>query len=818
MDLKQTIQYILNGEAVLFLGAGFSRQATNIIDTEMSDAQTFSDKLAEEMGLEEKDSLDVISDIYIQSAESDEDLIQRKQELIRIIQNLFYTKNITDEQKKISLLPWKRIYTTNYDDIVEFAHRFQIKSYNMKSSIKEILREKSIVHLNGYARNVTTEKIDNEFKLTTRSYLLTDFQKSPSKKAFDHDIKTAKAIIIIGASFKYDIDIQRLLYKFPNIKQKVIFIERKDKVITQVEKSKKNLIGEIFQVGMEGFVQEVEMEEQSYTKSDVDDKLLSFVELSTSFNAEYESLNEDKMWELLINGDLDERLLYLHKNEDKYLINRNWIKEINSDFESKDLKIGIIHSYLGNGKTVLAKQVAYELIEKYTVFEFTGYDYNWELELEKIAKIDGNVVILVDDYQNNLDFIFKVLDISDTNVRLLLTCRTSINLSVYHRLEERLHSSLKINEYDINVLYEEEIERFAKYIKDRNFSNVFGKTEQEIIKFIKSDCRSNLVNILIEIMKSREIREKVNSIINPIFGNEEQKELLFAIIINNTCQLGLKFDELITLLESQLNYTALIRDKNIQELVNFSENRILIKSSILAKYILSTNEVNIEMIKIIEKIAVNAYLINEHKCKNVREKLISLSNLRELIFQNRRQNSIQINRQILVLFDNLRDYEEFKGNIFFWLQYAMACIDTKSYLRADEYFNNSYNLAKKANNFNTYQIDTQYGRYLLSRCVDENKVENSFEVLKDVQALWLGAIRMKKERSDYVFKQFYLLKEFFRKFSQEWEEKDVKYVLSLLEHLDRVAVQTKSKNKHSTLTEIDICKKIVMKRALQLKL
>ena len=145
----------------------------------------------------------------------------------------------------------------------------------------------------------------------------------------------------------------------------------------------------------------------------------------------------------------------------------------------------------------------------------------------------------------------------------------------------------------------------------------------------------------------------------------------------------------------------------------------------------------------------------------------------------------------------------------------MACIDTKSYLRAEEYFNNSYNLANKADHFNTYQIDTQYGRYLLSRCIDENNIENSFEILKDVQALWIAAIKMKKERSDYVFKQFYLLSKFFTKFSKHWDKTNVKYVVSLLEHLEKMVVLSKSKNKERTLKQIELCKPIVIKGVFQ---
>ena len=45
MDLEQAVKHIIDGDAVLFLGAGFSREARNISNNLMKDASGFSKEL-----------------------------------------------------------------------------------------------------------------------------------------------------------------------------------------------------------------------------------------------------------------------------------------------------------------------------------------------------------------------------------------------------------------------------------------------------------------------------------------------------------------------------------------------------------------------------------------------------------------------------------------------------------------------------------------------------------------------------------------------------------------------------------------------------
>ena len=46
-----------------------------------------------------------------------------KRDLIGIIKEYYSCKTVNDEHKTIARLPWKKVYTTNYDDVMETASK-----------------------------------------------------------------------------------------------------------------------------------------------------------------------------------------------------------------------------------------------------------------------------------------------------------------------------------------------------------------------------------------------------------------------------------------------------------------------------------------------------------------------------------------------------------------------------------------------------------------------------------------------------------------------------------------------------------------------
>ena len=65
MELNTAIRHALDGNAVLFLGAGFSIGGTNKINKALPNASELSFQMCDELGIERSDDLALISERFI---------------------------------------------------------------------------------------------------------------------------------------------------------------------------------------------------------------------------------------------------------------------------------------------------------------------------------------------------------------------------------------------------------------------------------------------------------------------------------------------------------------------------------------------------------------------------------------------------------------------------------------------------------------------------------------------------------------------------------------------------------------------------------
>lgn len=116
MEIREAIIHALDGDAILFIGSGFSLGAINEGNKKIETATPLAHKLLAECDFEEKDftnDLGIASRIY-QSAKSEIDLIE-------FLRKEYTAIDVTPEQEIIAQINWQRIYTTNYDNVFELA-------------------------------------------------------------------------------------------------------------------------------------------------------------------------------------------------------------------------------------------------------------------------------------------------------------------------------------------------------------------------------------------------------------------------------------------------------------------------------------------------------------------------------------------------------------------------------------------------------------------------------------------------------------------------------------------------------------------------
>ena len=145
MTALPAVTTIEAGTSILFLGAGFSADAKNIGDMEIKDVSGLIKFLLDEIEepLDGYD-LDAAAEEYVRHHGA-----TGVEKITEVLHSNFRSKEFTDEQRRIVCQPWYRIYTTNYDDVVEVICAEEKKPSRMSTFSCSIRRTDSLIATSG---------------------------------------------------------------------------------------------------------------------------------------------------------------------------------------------------------------------------------------------------------------------------------------------------------------------------------------------------------------------------------------------------------------------------------------------------------------------------------------------------------------------------------------------------------------------------------------------------------------------------------------------------------------------------------------------
>lgn len=171
MDIKEIIQTIYRGRAVLFVGAGFSRGAIGF-NKELPVAEELTNMIYKLMGKpnDSQKNLSVVADYFL--TEYCKHNPKALEDFIKLMKDTFTVTDVKDYHATLASLPWRRIYTTNYDDVIEEAAKKKKKRIEGKDleDLSRVQEEYYCLHINGRVANLNQETLDKSFKLTSSSY------------------------------------------------------------------------------------------------------------------------------------------------------------------------------------------------------------------------------------------------------------------------------------------------------------------------------------------------------------------------------------------------------------------------------------------------------------------------------------------------------------------------------------------------------------------------------------------------------------------------------------------------------------------------
>lgn len=754
MELIEGIKHIIDGDAVIIMGAGVSHGAQNLFG-EFPSGSLLAEKLYKKCGIVPDD----INDLQ-DAAQCYEEAFSASA-LVSEIQSLLKCVSVTNSHEIIYSLPWMRYYTTNYDDVALLAAKktnINLTPVTLSSNIKQNLNNNRLcIHINGYIGNLNETTLHHEFKLTANSYLSqTNILNSPWGDYLINDLETAKCIVILGLSLKYDLDLSRVIFS-EEFRKKAMIISAPN--LSPNSENRLNRFGTVYKIGVDGFASEVFKVRQSYephTKTPTE-RLYSAFTYSYKEKRYPERPRPEDIFRLFLNGSYSDSLFF--RNNGKYdgFIYRKKFSKIR-DAVLNGVKLIFVHSDMGNGKTACINELQHTLSgEDIHIFQLTNADsQKISEEISAIASLSetSSVLVIIDDYTNYMEVLHKFSLLGGKKAQFLLTARSAIN---YNKmpiiLEEFFVEEGATAIFDINKLDEDDLGNCVRVFDQYGLwgTNAGLNTSQKI-KYLTSrksgNCRFQ--SIMLDVIQSDLMQRKIADTVQIIRGGSLQYHTaVLLILLTKVMNLRLSTSDIERLLEVNFTTDALFKsDPAIKEIITFNDNGdITIKAPVTAQFILQKVSDPEDIIKSLYSLALYAVKYsNLPKYANILTSIISYSHINSFLrgFKNPEQFLSEY-------YDELSKIEYYRKNNFFWLQYAISCIEVGKFDRAQRYLNNAYGLIPVG--FVPFQINNQQARLYLEKIIT-GQSENILDDFSAAHKLLMIPISSPKDNEYNVVRLF----------------------------------------------------------------
>jgi len=789
MDKAEKIERMLNdiysGFPILLTGSGFSTDAQNFDNENLKTGGQLSKWLNDKLKYTKEYPLDIISREYIEKF--------GELELFNEIKRILSVKSVSDSQIAISSIPWKRMYTTNYDDTLEICASQLRKKYKAincatNSSTGFDRNSLSILHLNGRLEGTDFRDFEKNIRLTRASYLTDSFLSSSWPGLFRADLTVSTAIIICGYS-TYDMDIARILYSDPQFKQKTYFLETVD--IDPVFQRELEQFGSVISIPLEEISEKIKY----YTPNPKrENNLIAFKKIELPKTASQPS--GDDVQSLLLYGNFNAEIeLGARLTARRYTSGSGVIEDIMSRIKSGKERNFLIHSDLGNGKTIICEKIALQLTEdRYNCYSLSQYDEYVENDLMSLSERDG-VVFFIEDIFRNSKVINKINTICPS-AYIVVTTRSSIYELRSHRVSEIF--SAPYIEYDINKLSENSIVELTQLIDENGLWADFSKKkDSEKFDFIKRKCNGEIRNVLISLFESPTIKQKIIDTFNMQPDSDALSVLVSALILDVA---GFYPD--LSLVNQFSGIDVYSKKEKINntfslEFINNNRGHIQVKSSVFGEYILQ-NVVSadyvvdklIDFVKICEKSRNSTSIFHD-----IQKEIIRFSFIDRVFKRKKAGDSYKR------LYDSIKDLPSMARNPQFWLQYAIARLEDGNYQVSEIHFRTAYSHASKIKGYDTFQIDNHYARYLLESRINDNSAKDDFKSFLEAHNLLVKQARKEKD-AYYPYKVARRYYDFYKTRGTNYNQDQINILLhSCEEILSEIAKISKTANKYFVIDE-----------------
>lgn len=723
-----SVSEIESGRSILFLGAGFSAEATNISGEKIKSV----DKLIKQL----LDACDITdqSEYDLETASEEYTSHFTEQETVALLHNNFRSDLITEDQRIVVCQPWYRIYTTNYDDIVERVCFEQRKSYTTKEIHDRveppINGTTQLLHIYGNITRASGEEFRDRFLLTEKQRDNSPFVSSSWFRKFYDDILSAPSVFFVGFSLR-DIDIRRLLGKMPSsVLRKIHFVG--SMATPKPTKTRLSSFGEFHPIEVSGLAAHLGVLRPGAPLPRSADVPAFLEELTFSF-AESKTISASDIHYLLSVGVLDKKLFAQSDVSGKagsYSISRSAQQYVRATHALGGGRPVVIHSDIGNGKSVFAMQCAYILAgSNYRVFIVERESERDGDIISFLQSVPGNVAVIFDDILRFRSLIKRIAGIGRSDLRILVTARSAIIESSKGALEQRI-GNVSYVEIDLNFSPPDEIRNIGAYLRENGLLGIYADfNDSDLNRFLEQNCGGQLRDIVLTLFETGVLHERVKSVLSNIklLDAPAQRLTIFGALITFA---GLQEFGSLNFVSELVGYDGLYEElrssyvtHDLYGLIRIDRAEIAFRSPALAEFVLRNVTDTKTLLEIVKSALffINRNYYDDPDFEPLSRSLLRYSHYGKLVKESKDSDDIE------AFYDACRVLGVAQKEPLFWIQRSICNMNAGYFQTAKKYVETAYALAGKLFNFDTYQIDNHYAKLILTRALKDGVSDEALE-------------------------------------------------------------------------------------------
>lgn len=685
--------------SVLFLGSGFSAGATNIGLDKVPAGHPLLLTLAKTL---DEDP----ADLDLKSA-ADEFIDRHDLSLFELLYKTFTITGVLPIQREIVSLPWSRIYTTNYDDIVNVVKGPNFPTFTFDEPRPRRLPPAFAVHLHGSIRHAREENAADQLILNNRSYDVIARQFPAWFDEFKRDRRSFEACYFMGFSLG-DHHITGLMTGGSESVKKTYFITKPDPKPSFVRRASD--YGEVIPIGFDQF-SKLSRTLPKAPKPQSLDNLRSFKYLRPGLDAKMlADPTPVEIINLVSFGTFSQNRFFNTRSEATYVASRH--KQVCEALEAlTEVKTVLVHSRLGNGKSIFTSLFSLAATEKgYICLAWRRLGRNLAQDLEVVATYK-RVIIIFDDYDAAIENIERLAaNLPDT--KFVVTVRTGQQEVRFHEIARHLPPAIK--RINLNPIGDSDRKLLLGIL---HRAGAQANALEEVIESAR-DIRE----IVTQLYNHTEIREKIESVIKSA-GSGLNEILIFTALIKWT---GIEIDDdYIQELSGRDVYIELKTSENISyDLLDVNDDRVEMRSGLLAEFLLqrifSVADVLNGCYRIITA-STRRRGIRSHR--RLAGELMKIATLQRFV----KYHNVS-NKQLDDHFVRLSEDKAVNDEPLFWLQYAIFWKALGDARKARLFLDAGYKRAEFIEGFKTFQLDTQaLSIYLLEELQAKSSVVEGIE-------------------------------------------------------------------------------------------